>query len=1808
MATGKSGNKNWRGERRGASGRSPSAQEATPGFMRRRDRSLEETNRAHRRKMALWGTVFLGLVAGLIVVLLNWRERPPLVIATVTKYDYPLPPNSWTEEDQELLMKLDGQSLVTCKREQQDGSGEVADYNAQWSGLGDDAEAKEKAAFSILEKKLRAAEKRAGGPNKDVVMMYVNMHGAVRGDGEPCLIPPSPPGPLGRTFAYNSSNWFSAKTLLRTLFKEKTDPRLKYVVFFDCSRVDSDWNLGWLDAGFPQRLGESLHQLALECSPAFDNVYVITSTSAGQVSWTAPELKGSVFGHFLYHGLQGWANRKAGWSWGPNVTLGELFRYLNVMVSNYVENHRHDEQTPMLFGKDGPIDVDKFPNDFALLYVPWYRTDDRPQGDEIAKEMEAAFQKHKAGFSDAWEKHKKLHEEGAWRRSPLKWQEYQHRLLYLEQLALAGTVGEREMNDQFAKVGELAVELERPDREAGWPGYSLPQAMPRRKKSLQPTTADAKPQAPAPTATDAKPPATPLDVAAVKPANSAAEKRPDKPANQPASGLVGDPRASLPAKPPGDSTANPAAGGTKTDGSVVAKPPAGTGQGADYLSAAGSLWQHFASSDASAEDYFKPLNDLPSLSGERKADLIEMHFLRMLKAYRGQASPADVRLAVQTRKLAEEAAWPGDRRAQYAIHGAVQHADSSRRLAEDRLFAGESYAGKEAELSYAAAKVTAEEVADAFRVRDEALTEITGYARWLLHRGRREADLEGTLGALITKSNAFSISLDQTLQDISDAPAADRGWPPEIIAAKSKIAELLRILSEAFENECSRLDKRPEGFSKDNNFEQLGAVLGVALEGAQSLESDSRRNRLREYYDDILVATAAEVAGESLEINADKIRDRTPLRAKSTGDPRALALPGTVGPPWKTHPALLIAGIPAAAPQDGLAAQGEQLRSHLKNILSAWFGPDAPAAASMTRSKYVEGDRLSRSVAGLWAGRDLPSVDFSAELRHIDRRNLLLWQAERTLADFWGPTPGHSQPYFQIVADEYLKEAGKLTPPGPMVKDLEARIAAVDARADEVKTNGVVRLTVPAETEIPPGARQVQINLDVSRGTLGLLDPGGEAALFFEDQARSTEDQPQHALATRDRSDSQEILRRPITEAKLNASGGSLALHPYLELGESALKQKLPAVAWTLYRGHVQKNLVPFDRPPPGLETVVSRPKREPPKLKVEGDAVRKTSIIFIFDCSGSMSTPNAAGKIRIDWAREQLNQIFEGLAKKPDRYRVGLLAYGSRYGYEDNTPNDRSKKWEHVLEWSAGKRVLMGAAKAQAQNADPDVDYQELLGVANGHLALKDFGAGQRALAESKLKELRPTSETPLYYTVVKAINLLDEDKNNKWPKRIVVITDGVNEQTPLAEVKDQTKRSDVKDALEKAKQGMDVRLDVIAIDTADQNRPEWADLKGLVEDDQKPRGRFIVGNNPGDLLKALERTVQTEELVLRKGDRKIAELELAKPIPLELPPDGKFETYSISVTDVDSASPKAATTFQVWGDEFVRLRYLDERQAGVPRLVYARTPFEDDGAHRDYAQVSDGDPRAGAPQYDVKAEKGKKDNGSVLFSVLIQNRNVAEFSYRPKSVWAEIVPVLPDGQEGRRYTFHDLCFAAASEPTLTFQAAEWPEAAATARIKLWFKFTATDADEELRLNDGRWTNIDDPGGWKKVFKLHNKEDSPEKTILLKMKKGEGNEGDPSYSIIVEQTVPSEMDLHTYKIDLRPPPNSPGSVPDEIRCRSQPSSKPGRPGKVTQTFTFNRARLRDVDIDAYTICVTAKKEIQKNACKPDHELLVDVE
>ena len=156
----------WRGRKPpAASGRSAAAKGA--GWAQRPDRSAESATRWHRLKVGLWLLLAVALIAGFLVYLMYRPMRTPLLMAAATDYAPPWPPNAWAKEDLQGLTVLDRQEVATC-------------HQLSWES--------NEEGLRQLRSQLDAV--RPGGPSKDVVIVYLSVHGAVDAQGRPCLVPP----------------------------------------------------------------------------------------------------------------------------------------------------------------------------------------------------------------------------------------------------------------------------------------------------------------------------------------------------------------------------------------------------------------------------------------------------------------------------------------------------------------------------------------------------------------------------------------------------------------------------------------------------------------------------------------------------------------------------------------------------------------------------------------------------------------------------------------------------------------------------------------------------------------------------------------------------------------------------------------------------------------------------------------------------------------------------------------------------------------------------------------------------------------------------------------------------------------------------------------------------------------------------------------------------------------------------------------------------------------------------------------------------------------------------------------------------------------------------------------------------------------------------------------------------------------------------------------------------------------------------------------------------------------------------------
>ena len=379
----------------------------------------------YRLRVAFWTLLFCGLV-GALGYYLFWRPvRTPLIAYAATSYAAPLPPNAWASEDLVGLRSLGSEGgLMEEKR--------IVDY-------------REMPAWEGKDKWLREMRRQIdtavpGGPNKNTIIIYLSLHGAVDEGGEPCLIPPG-------ASPWQSSQWVRVGELLNELFlfqdeKGRYATKIKgwdKLLVLDCNRIDANWGMGQFYNSFAARLRDVVQKANVP------RLYVLNSTSPGQAAWSAPELHGSVFGHFLAQGLGGAAHVESAGSHNKQVSLRELHGYLKANVDQWVIENRDDRQEPMLLPEDAPDVPLVFRGSSQGTIVPKPATrDDR--WDQVAA---------------LWQKHAQLRAKTPYRTKPMEWAAFQGDLLRAEELLQAGSAYDREFNETVARLTSEAAALER---------------------------------------------------------------------------------------------------------------------------------------------------------------------------------------------------------------------------------------------------------------------------------------------------------------------------------------------------------------------------------------------------------------------------------------------------------------------------------------------------------------------------------------------------------------------------------------------------------------------------------------------------------------------------------------------------------------------------------------------------------------------------------------------------------------------------------------------------------------------------------------------------------------------------------------------------------------------------------------------------------------------------------------------------------------------------------------------------------------------------------------------------------------------------------------------------------------------------------------------------------------------------------------------------------------------------------------------------------------------------------------------------
>ncbi|MEX2176533.1 MAG: hypothetical protein WD872_19365 [Pirellulaceae bacterium] len=1683
------------------------------------------------------------LLLGFIAYLLFKPQATTLVVFRATTYPLQMPPLAFAKEDEALLARISPQNLQL-----QGGAGIPFDS---------------KGSLEPLREQLKRA---AGGRLnpfawlQDAVIVYVAAHGVVNEQGAACLVPPQ-----GDPF--DSRTWLTLSDVLQAIAEEPALEGKKKLLVLDCQRVLSCWRSGLLNNRFAQALQASV------AATDDDDLYVLTAAAADQVAWPAPELRGTVFGHFLARGLGGEA--RAGRGRSKTVTLGQLYAYLSKQVDGYVFHRRGVHQQPVLLhARQGQLTIDnkllvgsnpqdRAPrdHDFAIAYVdlgaatadwkearsefdPLRHAQSLLEGPGKAPPASTAKQ---VSLQSVWDL---LDQRQGYSVDPVLWASVQQRLAAIEERILAG---EEYQTALPLHLQSLASDL----NSQKW----LPAGKRPRLSLASVAHRDS--------ATDASQNALQL-LAAWSQAGEPAKRR-----------------------------------------ELLAKQASRTATIRDFYS--------LAASESGLPD--KGLKSLTEILGQMPLDpggeLVESHFVTLLDRANGLAdaplTPDQVSSALAARKSAEQTALPADDRVHYAIQRLVNAADEKRRAAEDQLYLRDNafaalvkqcLEGDAKTVGYAEIQQRSGELVEAYRFRDQVWSELPFLAEWnflrwrLAEAGNAESKWLAIAPRELVELLRGTIALDDRLQVLADDREGGAVWLGKYEACRRAAGEL----KESWQRARAGLDAvNPRLPEVEDHYSLPADVFNVELAMRTPLLPPGTGKQMLGKY----LATLQHWAEEPLAVELPEPAEPTLTAANtftSGARPfleelhRALyfefgSLPydqHTVATSWDDKQS---ADVVFRRP----VGDGDQAWGRLRKLLlnyDAQMQKEPQPAWNATQSA-LDGSRELRRwdrrarLAAPWLCCFEPELTLAKGANHptpsrwlqeYDAAHRISWHAYRLLQDFWGggsTVSADSPPYFATAmarCEDSLGEAYRPLrydlPEGGMVALSDLRTQAVQALA------GWSPIGLPERLGFSGGAAgsqsfEVHLPPQGTAGQRSALFPAGLATLALSAKSAGSEPSVQVSF---DAAGGQTLQGVALPLPAMSAP----PLTAYLTRVGSTESTRSTVAAALWYRGHVVRSELRLGDLPSAdyVESRVARREVSPPSIRIQGQDRVQGALAFVFDCSPSMR-----GGGRFEDAKRELQKVLKDLADDgADDLHIGLSAYARR------TPGENAyylygKPWEDFPNnLSAGGKARLAANPDFALAfPHPDRDFEELIAVRDGSVS-----SVLDQLATMRSEDCKGV--TPLYYSVQQAIRTAFVGLPRDLPGlNLFVISDGVNmpydtfvnraggEVVGLGDVGRAVNHSDL-EALEKALRDAPDNLRVTVLLFGTRNTPleraQFAELANL----DKAHANFVVIDRPDG--KQISSDIRAS---FPKSSAELTEPD-SQPQKLVLDTETRVAGWDQSGLPRRVAAPRVLR-FKPAGQEAANEKRLE--LLGGEKIVLEFTGQRGERALR--FLDDDGTGQLFEGPLDVVALAPSRQGRTIeAFSFKLRDKkHDQQFTPRPPYTWAEVQPAgdspnLPrDVFPGLDAQWRDRT----NMPVLEVPVLDWPAAATRASVRLWFRYRQPEqaAWATVRPGDSR-PQLEFAGGVAQAAARWSVEQA-------------GGEGEPSRIVRVTlntgEPPGSFQELLAYAVWMWPQPN-------------QTSRKYARDGShAIHEFTFADAAHAQTDLK---LQIVTKQQFQEGATACEFE------
>ncbi len=1541
---------------------------------------------------------------------------------------------------------------------------------------------------------------RFGGPDKSLAVIWMSVLGVSDLDDEGNLCAYILPGVSSAFISKDRFHQYPLQSLLDRICKfQKTDHR-RVLVIIDAHKLELPTNLGLLQ----DRFAESVNQLYSSLNN--DSLYIVVSHGPGQRNWAAPEFGSSIFSFYARCAVSGDADKNM----DKNVSFLEFQNYVTSNVSNYVQTNLKARQMPMFLVPERANDFDitkckpKTKN-YSLL------TAKEPKAEEY--KLDEKWEKCDSLLSASeLNEHPILiaRAQAVLSRMELLCSIYRYDVRELTMLnneweAIANKLDDEAETAKINPVISLAeAEWVNKNSDQQWlPDDELKNSFWKDVWVYSISNGDLDQSA------------KPLESVTAPSGNQDPSQTDSRQTNGENAGAAAQVNGQLPAT----NNPNPSIDEKKAEKEKLYKLTMEKAQQKPWY-LPWLVFEGFANhADAISKQQLdrwlgELKGELPGADGVGVKNLIEIRFLQLLCDNVDWWSPDSsdsktrdqcVQAAVRCRQLSERFAIKTDWRVRSIgiIETKFEAIENDRRMAEDSLLANQFDKAKKGfenvnEL-LANLETTAQDITRGLRLRDLAAREAPQYASLIgrlllrqhqsvdlsLDKSRRRflaelGDMQNECKSLFENGFELSKQLENLLNEGEWSDVTIKNDLGNILDLKNKIEISRDNLQNTLRADCRQIIQHDQ--TDVDTFMYCGDLLICPLIDAKS------RNRLRELRERYIpnppsiidvgnqpvptgptrTASTTEATSPQLEqfmrdVQASLSNERFRVAEQT------LIRNGLFADRWKLamiHNNAIDAILRKLDTKD--SAQdlfSERLRLFRDDY---WVRTAASCLAEqMARAdQNHEGLRYTLDQSES-AFDDLSAI--STELDNITESLLFQSLVVRILDDFWGiKFDGGNDSYFHTAADLVQKRIKKEQEfqVGKNLKPIKEQRVDADKKfvivcdeysyddkngnsnqnrhtlavraSDQLKLQGIV--TGQIQRADMTGLQMPQIDFESVKDAENSLDDGAVVPLRRMRFSFKLSEMPSGLTNTGG------IQQFDIPAEILKDFGGG-----YMD-------------AVVAFRGHLKNKKFLLKPIEPGLPeqtiptfSIVHDPISPlHPEIRVDGDISATTDVVFVLDCSGSMSDPYEGKSLegssleesnsrRIESGRlnrmDVLKSVFKNMLesmKKQKAFSVGIVAIGSRANY-NRDKDGKGTREDDVIDPQLHK--IMGIK--------PGNDVMRLQGLSS----ITDWGN----LAKS-VHNLQAWGQTPLYEGLFEAKEMLYNRKNDN-NKVIVIISDGVDEATnhlgnSLYSIKE-LRRKYQELGRQLNEKGIIVQFVGFQInnsqatqDQKDRLRDEFDTRLSFVKD-LAGRERSYFPSNQKDLESNLQK-INDEQIprfdVLKVGSRR----PLAEKIDLntnwEFVSNNGFDAGQY-VIRIGGGRNNIEAPIWLEGGESVKLKF-EAGQLSFPSCIdkIKQTTIPSQGKIENYR----------VERLDIQRANG------LLFKFAFENRSAKLFSYRPQRLCLQ---VIPGGQE-LGYVIQDFDFISQSSYWIPVAQFVGPELEpGSYKLRLWYQYEYEESFPAQRL-----------------------------------------------------------------------------------------------------------------------------------------------